>query len=177
MIHAAAAVVNAVWSFARDWPLPWLIIEKDPDRPEITIPFEFLREIINPGQEIILVDIEGQEVARSRVNSIKSIKANDRTILIKVQVPKEVAKRVSGLRLQPKLETAEENYVERMADEAIICRCERVTAGEIRQLIKDGVRDINEIKTITRASMGPWRSQNLHSPYSSSFPGRRCAGK
>jgi len=70
-------------------------------------------------------------------------------------VPKEVAKRVSGLRLQPKLETAEENYVERMADEAIICRCERVTAGEIRQLIKDGVRDINEIKTITRASMGP----------------------
>jgi len=33
---------------------------KDPDRPEITIPFEFLREIINPGQEIILVDIEGQ---------------------------------------------------------------------------------------------------------------------
>ena len=42
-----------------------------------------------------------------------------------------------------------------MADEAIICRCERVTAGEIRQLIKEGVRDINEIKTITRASMGP----------------------
>jgi len=128
---------------------------KDPDRPEVTIPFEFLREIINPGQEIILVDIEGQEVARSRVNSVKSIKANDRTILIKVQVPKEVAKRVSGLRVQPRLETAEENYVERMADEAIICRCERVTAGEIRQLIKEGVRDINEIKTITRASMGP----------------------
>jgi ferredoxin len=128
---------------------------KNPDWPEVTIPFEFLKETINPGQEIILVDIEGRELARSRVNSIKSIKANDRTILIKAQVPKEVAKKVSGLRLQTEIERADEKYVEKIPDEAIICRCERVKAGEIRRLIRDGVRDINEIKTITRAGMGP----------------------
>ncbi len=29
-----------------------------------------------------------------------------------------------------------------------------MTAGEIRELIRDGVRDINEIKAVTRASMG-----------------------
>jgi sarcosine oxidase subunit alpha len=29
-----------------------------------------------------------------------------------------------------------------------------VTAGEIRKLIREGVRDINEIKAVTRASMG-----------------------
>jgi len=128
---------------------------KNPDWPEVTIPFEFLKETINPGQEIILVDIDGLELARSRVNSVKSIKANDRTILIKAQVPKEVAKKVSGLRLQTEIERADEKYVEKITDEAIICRCERVTAGEIRKLIRDGVRDINEIKTITRAGMGP----------------------
>jgi len=128
---------------------------KNPDWPEVTIPFEFLKETINPGQEIILVDLEGQELARSRVNSVKSIKANDRTILIKAQVPKEVAKKISGLRLQTETERADEKYIETIPDEAIICRCERVTAGEIRKLIKDGVRDINEIKTMTRAGMGP----------------------
>ena len=36
----------------------------------------------------------------------------------------------------------------------IICRCERVTAGEIRDVIRLGFRDMNEIKTITRAGMG-----------------------
>jgi len=128
---------------------------KNPDWPEVTIPFEFLKDTLNPGEEIILVDIEGRELARSRVNSVKSIKANDRTILIKAQVPKEVAKQVSGLRLQTEIERAEEKYIEKISDEAIICRCERVTAGEIRKLIRDGVRDINEIKTMTRASMGP----------------------
>ncbi|MCR4395535.1 MAG: (2Fe-2S)-binding protein, partial [Candidatus Saccharicenans sp.] len=45
--------------------------------------------------------------------------------------------------------------VARIPDEAIVCRCERVTAGEIRKLIWEGIRDINEIKTITRAGMGP----------------------
>jgi bacterioferritin-associated ferredoxin len=36
----------------------------------------------------------------------------------------------------------------------IVCRCERVTAGEIRQHIRGGVRDMNELKALTRAGMG-----------------------
>ena len=36
----------------------------------------------------------------------------------------------------------------------IVCRCERVTAGEIRELIRNGIRDINAIKAMTRAGMG-----------------------
>jgi NADPH-dependent 2,4-dienoyl-CoA reductase/sulfur reductase-like enzyme/Fe-S-cluster-containing hydrogenase component 2/bacterioferritin-associated ferredoxin len=128
---------------------------KSSEFPQVTIPFEFLKEVINPGDEVSVVDIEGQVLARAKVNSVKSIKGNDRTVLIKVEVPAEIAKKVSGLRIQPEIPEVEEKYVERMPDEAIICRCERVTAGEIRMLIKEGVRDINEIKTITRAGMGP----------------------
>lgn len=129
---------------------------KNSELPEVTIPFEFLKEIINPGDEVSVVDIEGNILARTRVISVKSIKGNDRTILVKVQVPREIAKSVSGLRLQPEAPALiESGYVEKMSDEAIICRCERVTAGEIRKLIREGVRDINQIKTITRASMGP----------------------
>lgn len=128
---------------------------KDPQFPEVTIPFEFLKEIIKPGDMVTVVDVEGHPLTEAKVNSVKSIKGNDRTILIKVQVPKEMAKKVGGLRLQPEIKPVETQYTERMPDEAIICRCERVTAGEIRKLIKEGLRDINEIKTITRAGMGP----------------------
>jgi sarcosine oxidase subunit alpha len=47
-----------------------------------------------------------------------------------------------------------ERYVERTADDAIICRCERATAEEIRALIRSGMRDMNHIKAVTRAGMG-----------------------
>jgi NAD(P)H-nitrite reductase large subunit len=47
-----------------------------------------------------------------------------------------------------------EHYVTRMSDDTIVCRCERVTAGEIRALIRQGMRDVNEIKTVTRTGMG-----------------------
>jgi len=35
-----------------------------------------------------------------------------------------------------------------------VCRCERVTAGEIRALLRQGVRDMNELKARTRAGFG-----------------------
>ncbi len=41
-----------------------------------------------------------------------------------------------------------------MPDEAVICRCERVTAGEIRAVIRSGVVDINQLKAMTRSGMG-----------------------
>ena len=39
-------------------------------------------------------------------------------------------------------------------DDTIICRCERVTAGEIRAEIRAGVRDMNILKATIRTGMG-----------------------
>ncbi|MCK5584165.1 MAG: (2Fe-2S)-binding protein, partial [Elusimicrobiales bacterium] len=39
-------------------------------------------------------------------------------------------------------------------DSAIVCRCEKVTAGEIKKVLRSGVRDMNRLKAITRAGMG-----------------------
>ncbi|MCT4626521.1 FAD-dependent oxidoreductase [Halodesulfovibrio sp.] len=41
------------------------------------------------------------------------------------------------------------------ADDTVVCRCENVTVGEIREVISQGAHDPNEIKIITRAGMGP----------------------
>ena len=38
-----------------------------------------------------------------------------------------------------------------------------MTAGEIRELIRSGSRDINEIKTVTRAGMGACGSKTCNS--------------
>lgn len=42
-----------------------------------------------------------------------------------------------------------------MDDKIIVCRCEDLTLGEIRELIKEGFTSLDEIKRITRAGMGP----------------------
>jgi NAD(P)H-nitrite reductase large subunit len=42
-----------------------------------------------------------------------------------------------------------------MEDKTVICRCSDVTLRDIRKLIKEGYTNIEEIKRITRAGMGP----------------------
>ncbi len=46
------------------------------------------------------------------------------------------------------------------SDDIMVCLCERVTAGEVRALVRKGVHDINMIKAVTRAGMGPCGSKN-----------------
>ncbi|MBF0277603.1 MAG: FAD-dependent oxidoreductase [SAR324 cluster bacterium] len=42
----------------------------------------------------------------------------------------------------------------KMSDQTLVCRCEEVTAGEIRRAINEGCLDSNETKAITRCGMG-----------------------
>jgi len=128
---------------------------KDAEFPTVAIPFEFLKDTLAAGDHVVVEDTDGNALGRVEVAAVKAIKANDRTVIVKVRAPRALAKRVAGIRLQPP-ETSDPliRYVERTSDDTIICRCERVTAGEIRKLIREGMRDINEIKAVTRASMG-----------------------
>jgi ferredoxin len=128
---------------------------KDPEFPIVAIPLEFLKETLQVGHSVTVEDMEGEALGRVEVASVKAIKANDRTVIVKVRAPKEYAKRIAGIRLQPESESDPlEHYVERTEDDSIVCRCERVTAGEIRGIIRTGSRDINEIKALTRTGMG-----------------------
>jgi len=42
-----------------------------------------------------------------------------------------------------------------LADDTIVCRCESVSAGRIRELVQQGHVDHNEIKAMIRCGMGP----------------------
>jgi NAD(P)H-nitrite reductase large subunit len=39
-------------------------------------------------------------------------------------------------------------------DDVVVCRCEEITAGEIRQAIRDGACNVASVKRRTRAGMG-----------------------
>jgi ferredoxin len=128
---------------------------KDAENPAVTIAYEFLKESIQVGDAVTVLDVAGATLGNVQVTGVRAIKANDRTIAVKVQAPKEYAKRIAGILIQESQVTEPmDHYVQRITDDTIVCRCERVSAGEIRALIREGYRDLNELKAVARAGMG-----------------------
>ncbi len=128
--------------------------------PTVTIPYEFLRETIKPGDRVTVLDVSGETLGNVEVSRVRVAKApdggrHDRTLLVQVKAPAEIARRIAGIQVQEEwVAQPMDHYVERLTDDVVVCRCERVTAGEIRALIRKGYRDVNEIKAVTRAGMG-----------------------
>ncbi|QAA76482.1 MAG: Oxidoreductase [Candidatus Bipolaricaulis sibiricus] len=128
---------------------------QDRDRPVVTLPHELGRNAIQVGTQVTLVGEEGEELGEAEVRSVRTIERNDRTVLVKVSVPASIAPHVAGIRVGSAWRAAPlPEAVERLDDDQILCRCERVTVGEIRALIRAGFRDMNEIKAVTRSGMG-----------------------
>lgn len=130
---------------------------KDKDNPLVTMPYEVFNIPKTEGEEIELMDIEGNSLGFYTIISVIDVKKRH-TQLIKVQVPKAIARKIASFRIQAK-EVSEPLpkpvIPDKMPDEAMICLCERVKAGDIRKLIHSGVTNLNQIKAITRAGMGP----------------------
>ena len=50
-------------------------------------------------------------------------------------------------------------YIPAVDDNRIICRCEEITKGEIRQAIHDGMFNVTEIRRFLRTGMGLCQGQ------------------
>jgi NADPH-dependent 2,4-dienoyl-CoA reductase/sulfur reductase-like enzyme/ferredoxin len=128
---------------------------EDAEHPRVTIPIEFEPSPGTIGRQVTACDAVGHPVGSVTVLAVRAAPGPRGTHLVTVQADATVATRIAGLLLhsawaEPLLPEA----VEPLADEAIVCRCERVTAGEIRALIARGIRDENELKALSRAGMG-----------------------
>ena len=122
---------------------------------DVTIPYEFSRETVRKQDRVVVMDTEGAELGKLEVTNVQTVTAFDHTILVQVQAPREYARRIAGIRFQEtQITEPMTHYVEHVSDDTIVCRCERVTAGEIRALVRQGYRDMNEIKVVARAGMG-----------------------
>ena len=125
----------------------------------VTLPVEQDNPNIQPGKLIEATDIDGIILGEFLIDKIRTVAGfKDGTRLVSFEAPAEFAKRISGFRIiepsQAKDYEGEPLLPDKLDDQAYVCRCERITAGEIRELIKAGVRDINQIKAVTHASMG-----------------------
>jgi sarcosine oxidase, subunit alpha len=128
---------------------------KDAENPTITIPYEFSSKKIKKGDTVTVLDSEGTVLGNVEVTRIRAPRDADRALLVRVAAPAEVAPRIAGIRVQePWQAERTERFEQPVGDDEIVCRCERVTAKELRGLIRGGVRDMNHLKAITRCGMG-----------------------
>ena len=128
---------------------------EDPSHPVVTLPYEVWREKVEEGQAVPVTDIDGAVLGYFPVEKVRSRKKYPGTLLVQLKVHKAVAKSAAGIWVQEKqIEPSTIYEKEPPPDEAIVCRCERVTAGEIRAIIRNDIRDLNQIKALTRAGMG-----------------------
>ena len=130
---------------------------KDAENPIVTIAYEIMNHKVAVGEKRMLLDIDAQELGEYEIVAINNY-AKQHTMLVRFQVPKAIAKKIAGFRVQEKRvsEALPKPVIPpRMADDAMICLCERVTVAEVRALIRKGIKDLNQIKAITRAGMGP----------------------
>jgi bacterioferritin-associated ferredoxin len=128
---------------------------KDPQNPTVTMPYEIWRKEVEVGALVPVTDEDGAMLGKFPVQKVVANPKYPGTLLIQVKLPKNVAKSAVGIWVQEEDRDPSEQFEkEPLPDEAIICRCERVSAGEIRAVIRSGVTDMNQLKAVTRAGMG-----------------------
>jgi NADPH-dependent 2,4-dienoyl-CoA reductase/sulfur reductase-like enzyme/ferredoxin len=128
---------------------------KDSEFPTVSIPFEFSEERLETGSLVTALDQEGAVLGDFPVLAIRKAEKRKGTWIVKIQVPRGTSDRVAGIRVQdPEVTIPLDEPISRITDDTIVCRCERVTAGEVRTLVREGMTDMNEIKAATRSGMG-----------------------
>ncbi|MEJ5357510.1 MAG: 2Fe-2S iron-sulfur cluster-binding protein [Desulfobacterales bacterium] len=128
---------------------------RDPERPLVVLPYEIWREKVEVGSLVPVTDAEGAILGRYPVVKVKSRRKHPGTLLVGVQLERAAADRAAGIWVQePRRDPLPLYEKAPPPDEAVVCRCERITAGEIRAAIREGVRDLNQLKALTRAGMG-----------------------
>jgi sarcosine oxidase subunit alpha len=129
---------------------------KDSAYAVVTLPYEIGRERVEVGQKVPVTDLDGGILGYYPVEKVVSNeKKYPGTLLVQVKIKKHMAKKAAGIWVQEERIDPSLIYEKALPpDEAIICRCERVTAGEIRATVRAGVKDINQLKALTRAGMG-----------------------
>jgi len=121
---------------------------------EVVLPHEFI-PAFHENEYVTLTDTDGNYVEKGEVMRIQFNKKY-KTYLITFKVTLENAVKIAGIRVQDedKIKPLSKPVFNYIPDNGILCRCERVTVGEIIKFIKDNdIKDANQLKQI-RVGMG-----------------------
>ncbi|NLF28500.1 MAG: (2Fe-2S)-binding protein [Clostridiales bacterium] len=111
------------------------------------------------GQVVTAVNRKGEPVCEGTVIRVVNPERNDHTPVVTVAIPKALADEVRGM---VRLGNEEFSHAccsdyeldDSDGDDLIVCRCEEITAGDIRRAIREGADSITGVKRRTRAGMG-----------------------
>lgn len=143
---------------------------------EVVLPYEFTPDF-EPGESRELLDQNGGSLEEAALLK-KVYNKKYKTWILHFKVSVANATKAIGLRVQRREATAAVlasggPLFGSDADDAIVCRCERVSLGEIVAFIRENeVRDVNQLKAI-RAGMGSCGSKTCAPLYAAAF---RAAG-
>ena len=116
------------------------------------------------GVNVALLEgrLAGLTVSR-RLGRISEMEAS------KVESPlrKKLARLERFYRAMDNLFTPPRNFLSLITDDTVICRCEEVTAGQLKMYLHRGITDMNRLKALTRIGMGRCQARNCLSTFAS----------
>lgn len=124
----------------------------------VSFPFEFY-PLPAKGDTVDALDRTGSYICKGVVTRVVNTVRNDHTPVITIEIPKEHADTVRTIRrlgspAVPPTFTAIE-AVSSIDDDIIVCRCEEITAGEVRKAIRSYAGEsVTDIKRRVRCGMG-----------------------
>jgi bacterioferritin-associated ferredoxin len=98
--------------------------------------------------------MEGNVIGKGKVIAYKDRASQDSRRLLLIEVPYADKLKVAGFRIREIDEGKPVNETINEEIDPIVCRCERVRKSEIVQAIRDGIRDMNQLKAVVRAGLG-----------------------
>lgn len=124
----------------------------------VSFPFEYL-PLPEKGDKAEALSRGGEYVCLGTVIKVMNPKRNDHTPVVTIAVPKEKSDEVRTIRRLslPEPSAGFENIEPEgvLDDDIIVCRCEEITAGEIRDAIRNKkATTVTEVKRRCRAGMG-----------------------
>lgn len=145
----------------------FLVDQSSGEYDTVTLPYEYY-PLPEKGQEVHCLSRAGEYVTKGTVARIVMTKANDRTAVVEVKIPKGYGMDVRGISTDGR-RMAAEDAPEKPADELLgaideenmyVCRCEEITKAEIIEAIHNGATSVNEVKRMLRPGMGLCQGRN-----------------
>ena len=134
------------------------VIDKSGEKAKVSFPYEY-EPLPKKDQEVMALNRAGEYVCMGTVVRVLQPASFAKTAVVTVEIPKEYADTVRTIRREgaPAAVSPEavSNLEEILPDDVLVCRCEEVTAGEIRKAIRElHATTLTEIKRRVRSGMG-----------------------
>lgn len=145
----------------------FLVDQTAPDYDTVTLPYEYY-PLPQKDQEVYCLSRSGEFLAMGNVIRIVMTKANDRTAVVEIKVPKGYGMEVRGLSTDKKRMAAgtmpekptPDLLNEIDEDTMYVCRCEEITKAEVVEAVQKGATSVNEVKRMLRPGMGLCQGRN-----------------